>query len=219
MITMMIGIGESAVSSGATTQRQGNGAILSGRYRYLLWRTWDETRPRLLWVLLNPNTADEQTDDPTLRRCIRFSREWQYGGLEIVNLFAFRTPHPHDLHRAADPIGSENDQYLATAAARAAGIILAWGEKGTYLQRDRAVLALLSLYSTQPLYCLGIAHNGCPRHPLYRPGSTRPVPYQEVGPLLETCLKNGTRSTHQISRSASDFDSYPFLAIRVPRVG
>ncbi len=53
-------------------QRQGNGAILSGRYRYLLWRTWDETCPRLLWVLLNPSKADEQTDDPTLRRCSRF---------------------------------------------------------------------------------------------------------------------------------------------------
>lgn len=71
---------------------QGNGAIIRGRYRYLLWRTWDMTRPRLLWVLLNPSTADDQTDDPTLRRCIRFSRDWQYGGLEIVNLFAFRTP-------------------------------------------------------------------------------------------------------------------------------
>jgi hypothetical protein len=179
----MIGIGESAVSSGESTPRQGTGAILSGSYRYLLWRTWDETRPHLLWVLLNPNTADEQTDDPTLRRCIRFSREWQYGGLEIVNLFAFRTPHPHDLHRVADPIGDENDQYLTAAAARAAGIILAWGAKGAYLQRDRTVLALLSLHATQSLYCLGIAHNGCPCHPLYRPRSTRPVPYlREVQP-------------------------------------
>lgn len=173
----MISIGESAASRGEPTQRQGNGAIIRGRYRYLLWRTWDETHPHLLWVLLNPSTADEQTDDPTLRRCNRFSREWQYGGLEIVNLFAFRTPHPHDFYRAADPIGSENDHYLAAAAARAAGIILAWGEKGTYLQRDRAVLALLSLHTTQPLSCLGTAQHGCPRHPLYRPRSTRPVQY------------------------------------------
>jgi len=123
------------------------------QYQQALKAQFRRRRFRLFWRL---GLFDEQTDDPTLRRCIRFSREWQYGGLEIVNLFAFRTPHPHDLHRAADPIGSENDQYLATAAARAAGIILAWGEKGSYLQRDRAVLALLSLY---------------------RPGSTRPVPY------------------------------------------
>ncbi len=142
-----------------------------------MWRTWDETRPRLLWVLLNPSMADEQTDDPTLRRCIRFSREWQYGGLEVVNLFAFRTPHPHDLHRAADPVGSKNDRYLAEVAARAAGIILAWGTKGIYLQRNHKVLALRSLHTIQPLCCLGTAHNGCTRHPLYSPRSTRPVPY------------------------------------------
>jgi hypothetical protein len=177
-------------TASAPRHRPDNGAILSGRYRYLLWRTWDETSPRLLWVLLNPSTADEQIDDPTLRRCIRFSREWMYGGLEVVNLFAFRAPRPHDLHRAADPIGSENDRYLAAAAARAAGIILAWGAEGTYLQRDRAVLTLLSLHTAQPLCCLGTAQNGCPLHPLYRSRDARPVPY-----LIEAKTQSGSLAT------------------------
>src|SRR5436190_16744965 len=75
----------------------GNGAIIVGDYRYLLWRSWDRARPRLLWVFLNPGTADGRADDPTLRRCIGFSQAWHYGGLEIANLFAFRTPRPADL--------------------------------------------------------------------------------------------------------------------------
>ncbi len=162
------------------TYGQDNGAIIVGRYRYLLWRTWAAARPRLLWVLLNPSTADGQTADPTLRRCIGFSREWGYGGLEIVNLFAFRTRQPHDLQSTPDPVGSENDRYLAEAATRATRILVAWGERGTYHQRDRTVLALLSQHAVQPLSCLGTTQNGCPCHPLYRARSTRPVPYQRV---------------------------------------
>lgn len=157
-------------------------AIIAGEheeYRYHLGCTWDAARPRLLWVLLNPSIADDTTDDQTLRRCTRFSHDWEeYGGLEIVNLFAFRATDPRDLQRAPDPIGPENDWYVAEAASRAAGIIVAWGERGTYRQRDCAVLALLSLHSAQPLRCLGTTRNGCPRHPLYLAGSTRPVPYQ-----------------------------------------
>ena len=102
-----------------------NGAIIVGEYRYLLWRTWDVSRPRLLWVLLNPSTADGRTDDPTLRRSISFSRDWQYGGLEIVNLFALRSRHPRDLFMAADPVGNKNDQYLVAAVTRDVDIVLA----------------------------------------------------------------------------------------------
>jgi len=71
---------------------QNDGALMVGDYRYHLWRTWDETRPRLLWVMLNPSTADGETDDPTVRRCIGFSKGWGYGSIEIVNLFAYRPP-------------------------------------------------------------------------------------------------------------------------------
>lgn len=158
-------------------QGQANGAIIVGMHRYLLWRTWDTTRPRHLWVLLNPSTADATSDDPTLRRCAGFSRDWGYGGLEMVNLFALRATDPRELLRAEEPIGSENDRYIAAAAARAAGIVVAWGARGTLLRRDQAVLALLSRHAACPLHCLGTTRKDCPRHPLYVARVANPVPY------------------------------------------
>jgi hypothetical protein len=143
------------------------GATVRGPYRYRLWRTWDPSGPCLLWILLNPSLADAQTDDPTLRRCRAFSRAWGYGGLEIVNLFAYRTPYPDVLRQVADPVGPENDDYIVTAAQRAAGIVLAWGCHGRSRNRDSAVLALLARQYVPPLRCLGLTRAGCPRHPLY----------------------------------------------------
>jgi hypothetical protein len=158
--------------------RHASGAIIFGEYRYLLWRTWGEAAPRLLWVLLNPSTADERADDPTLRRCTAFSRAWGYGGVEIANLFAFRTPHPQQLRQPSDPVGSENDRYLVAGATRAGGIVAAWGADGGYQGRDQVVLALLARHASQPLMCLGTTRNGSPRHPLYIAGSTILMPYR-----------------------------------------
>jgi hypothetical protein len=155
----------------------GSGALVVGGYRYLLWRTWDPARPRLLWVLLNPSTAGERADDPTLRRCAGFSRAWGFGGLELVNLFAWRATDPRELQRATDPIGPENDCCLVAAATRAHGIIVAWGGRGRYQRRDRAVCALLSGHAPHGLCCLGTTHTGCPRHPLYVARSASLVPY------------------------------------------
>ena len=155
----------------------GSGALVVGACRYLLWRTWDLDRPRLLWVLLNPSTADERADDPTVRRCAGFSRAWGYGGLELVNLFALRAADPRELQRATDPVGRETDRYIAAAATRAVGIIAAWGERGRYQQRDRAVCALLTRHAVDVPRCLGTTRSGCPRHPLYVARSTSPVPY------------------------------------------
>ncbi|MGH2486465.1 MAG: DUF1643 domain-containing protein [Ktedonobacterales bacterium] len=154
------------------------GAVIAGDYRYLLWRGWDDTLPCLLWVMLNPSTAGEERNDPTIRRCMGFSRRWGYGGLEVVNLFALLATHWVDLRRAVDPIGPENDRYIAEAATRATGIVVAWGEHGGYLGRDRAILALLSAHSAQPLYCLGVVRNGRPRHPLYAAGNSSLVEYR-----------------------------------------
>ena len=106
---------------------QDNGAIIEGAYRYLLWRTWNAALPRALWILLNPSTADERIDDRTLRRCRGFTASWRFGGLEVVNLFALRTPYPRDLYKAADPVGAANDRHIIAAAKRATCIVLAWG--------------------------------------------------------------------------------------------
>ncbi len=165
-----------------TTWRPDKGADIAGPYRYLLWRAWGEAHPdktprHLLWVLLNPSKADAHQDDQTLRRCISFSKAWGYDGLEVVNLFAFIATNPRDLWAAADPVGPENDRYLAAAAACAADIMVAWGEHGAFQQRDRAVLSLLKLQSARPLWCLGMGRNGCPRHPVRLPRNVPRVPY------------------------------------------
>lgn len=164
----------------------GAGFDATGKYRYLLWRTWDASAPRLLWVMLNPSTADAQDDDTTVSRCIAFSKRDDFGGIEIVNLFAYITTYPQKLPeatdpKAMDPIGSENDRYIAKAAKRVDKIAVAWGENGAlYQQRVDAVLKLLTPYaqsSESSLQCLGQTRNGCPRHPLYLAPNTPFEPY------------------------------------------
>lgn len=142
------------------------GAICDGLYRYTLWRSWDEQRPRVLFVLLNPSTANAEHDDPTLRRCLGFARREGCGSLEIVNLFAYRATQPALLKTTPDPVGGENNHHIVAAAQQANIIVAGWGAHGTYLDRDRTVLRLLSLY---PLFCLGQTQNGQPKHPLYSP--------------------------------------------------
>jgi hypothetical protein len=154
-----------------TTGDCGSGAIISGDYRYLLWRIWDK-RPRLLWVMLNPSTADESQNDRTLARCIGFSKREQYGGLEVVNLFAYRTPCPGELRGIRNPVGGENSRYLMEAAQRAAmhkaRVVVAWGARaheGIYKQQADIVIALLKTFADFQMYCLGTTQTGCPCHP------------------------------------------------------
>jgi hypothetical protein len=146
----------------------------SARYRYRLWRTWDARLPRVAFVMLNPSTADHRQDDPTIRRCIGMSRAWGYGGLVVVNLFAYRTPDVAALRQAADPVGPDNDRHVVAACRRAAAVVLAWGVHGTLGDRDQAVLALLGP-RRRPLLCLGTTRDGHPRHPLYLPRGIRPA--------------------------------------------
>jgi hypothetical protein len=135
-------------------------------YRYSLWRTWNEHAPRVGFVMLNPSRADAQVDDPTIRRCIGFARSWGFGGLDVVNLFAYRTTHPQELSQVEHPIGEETDAYLIGLGDRVDRIILAWGNWGSWQGRDRQALTLLT--STKPnLHCLGMTKLGQPKHPLY----------------------------------------------------
>ncbi|MFQ3616982.1 MAG: DUF1643 domain-containing protein [Cyanobacteriota bacterium] len=155
---------------------QPSGAMFdpSGRYRYTLWRVWEVAAPRVAFVMLNPSTADADRNDPTIRRCIGLAKAWGCGGLEVVNLFAYRATRPQDLRQADNPVGKAGDRPLLTAAKRADQIILAWGNWGSLYERDRAVLALLSDY---PLYCLGRTQRQQPCHPLYVPRETVPIRY------------------------------------------
>ena len=131
-------------------------------WRYELRRVWDESLPFVAFVGLNPSTADETTDDPTIRRCIAFAKRWGYGGLVMVNLFAFRATDPRDMRAAPSPIGPDNDATLRRVAAEAQLVVAAWGTGGRYFNRDFRVRRLLG-----PLMALGFTKEGAPRHPLY----------------------------------------------------
>jgi hypothetical protein len=155
-----------------------SGAIFdtTGRYRYTLWRAWCADHARVVFIMLNPSTADEQTNDPTIRRCIGFAQRWGFGSLEVVNLFAYRATSPHDLLKADDPIGRENDHFLVQALARAGCIVAAWGTKGTLLRRDKCVIQLLDTWRN--VQCLGTTKAGHPRHPLYVRAEAELVDFQ-----------------------------------------
>lgn len=147
----------------------GSGAVFSPcrQYRYKLWRTWHSEKPFLNVIGLNPSTADETVDDPTIRRCIQFAKDWGYGGLIMSNLFAFRATLPSVMKAQADPIGIENDQWLQASAAQAGLVLAAWGNDGEYLNRGRTVAAMI-----RNLHCLGVTKSGQPKHPLYLPKTT-----------------------------------------------
>jgi hypothetical protein len=138
------------------------------RYRYSLSRAWNLDLPTIVFVGLNPSTADEHVDDATVRRCLGFARNWNYGGLVLVNLFAYRSTDPSALRQAEDPIGPLNDESIASCCRSASRVVVAWGIHGDCHRRDRDVLSLLS----RP-YCLGLTRNGAPKHPLYLAADTR----------------------------------------------
>ena len=143
------------------------------RYRYRLWRRWDPSRPQIAFCMLNPSTADERADDPTIRRCIGFARDWGYGGVEIVNIFALRATDPRELRSADDPIGRANDAHVIEVAQRSSAVVIAWGVHGALLARGAAALRLLSPRAR--LLALGWTRAGEPRHPLYLRRDVRPI--------------------------------------------
>lgn len=151
-----------------------NGAELSScrRYRYALWRTWDDTRPRVMFIGLNPSTADETADDPTLRRTMDFARRWGFGGVGNGNLFAFRATNPKDMMAAEDPVGPENDAWLRRLAEEAGLVVAAWGNGGPFLDRSGVVRRLLP-----DLHVLKLNASGEPAHPLYQRKTTMPKPW------------------------------------------
>lgn len=143
---------------------------VSGKYRYSLWRAWSAYHPRIAFVLLNPSIADEERNDPTIRRCIGFARAWKFGSVEVVNLFAYRATNAKELLKVDDPVGEENNYYLVQAVERCATVVVGWGTRENLLGRDRQVLSLL--VSKKDVYCLGITKDGQPRHPLYVKGDS-----------------------------------------------
>ncbi len=147
-------------------------------YRYRLWRRWTDG-PCLMVIGLNPSTADETNDDPTVRRCIGYARRWGFAGLRMLNLFALRSTDPRGLYRADDPLGPRNVASIrresqATIAADGA-VLVAWGnhgQLGNHARRIRDMLARSGVAAA----CLGLTKIGEPKHPLYLPADATPVP-------------------------------------------
>lgn len=142
-----------------------------GVYRYSLVREWDAELPRLLWVMLNPSTADGLADDPTIRRCVGFAAGWDFGSIEVVNLYAFRTSSPATLLATAaygggiDIVGPEWMGHTYAALNRAGLVVCAWGAHGT--ARGPAMLRYAYRAGAWPHHVGELTKGGQPRHPLY----------------------------------------------------
>lgn len=147
----------------------GSGAIISNDrlHRYALWRRWKTTGDTILFIGLNPSTADEKSNDPTIRRCISFAEREGASAVMVVNLFAYRATLPGDLFRANNPIGPENDLWIQAATQITKQTVACWGNHGTFMERGCQVASLLS----DPR-CFGLTKLGEPKHPLYLHGTT-----------------------------------------------
>lgn len=146
-----------------------NSCIFDGpQYRYVLSRIlpWQKvSKGRVVWIMLNPSTADAQKLDPTLTRCWRWTFAWGYTEMVILNLFGYRTPDPKQMRAAVDPVGPHNDSHILNQMARAQLHIVAWGAGGDFMGRAKQ---FLTTFGSFEFYCLGKTKDGYPTHPLAR---------------------------------------------------
>ncbi len=157
----------STVLSGAN----GKGSMFSysqGAYRYLLWRQLNHSSQTCLFIMLNPSIADAVRLDPTVKKCIHWAREWGFGRLEVVNIFAYVSTDPTPIRKGYDWIvGPYNDAYIEAAIDRSDRIIVAWGAHGTVMNRGDRVLKLIE-EAGRSAWCFGVTKaDKQPRHPLY----------------------------------------------------
>ena len=150
-----------------------SGAVFSDcrKYRYALWRMWNEHMPIAMIIGLNPSTAGHTRNDPTITRCISFARSWGYGGVCVTNLFGFRATAPTKLKAHHEPIGNENDAWIHEMAKGAAIKVAAWGNLGKFLNRSVEIFS-----SLDQLHCIKMNKSGEPAHPLYLKAELKPVP-------------------------------------------
>lgn len=146
-----------------------------GLYRYSLTRELGGNTT-CTFVMLNPSTADAEQDDPTIRRCIGFARDWGYGRLKVVNLYAYRATKPDDLWLADDPVGPENDHAISLAFGGSDLIVAAWGCHA----RDDRLRAFWVSFGGWRIHALGLTKDCAPRHPLYMPAATEPFVYDRL---------------------------------------
>jgi hypothetical protein len=153
------------------------GTVISacGRYRYTLERSWANSPRYVLWIMLNPSTADGTTNDATIRRCLRYAKDWGFTGILVGNLYAFRATQPSELFTERAPIGPENDDALLELATRSQLIVCAWGQRGPHPSRRWHVLRDLGVARERQVHALRINDNGEPGHPLRLSVAARPI--------------------------------------------
>ena len=146
------------------------------RWRYLLWRCWDEAKPVANFLMLNPSTADEFKLDPSCTRARNYAERWGFGALVVTNIFGWRSTDPAALKTVDDPIGRGNDAAIVKAAKGAKLVVCAWGNHGLHAERAEGVKARLKQQRIA-LHVLRMNGAGQPAHPLYLPSSLKPTPW------------------------------------------
>lgn len=143
-------------------------------WRYALWRYWDmsDMANCVAFIGLNPSTADETLDDPTIRRCIGFSKSWGFNGLIMLNAYAYRATDPNVMKAASDPLGPENLAKLAAYQGCVRLTIAAWGVHCDPVHALKVCVAV-----KRPIMCLGKTKSGAPKHPLYLAANTQRQPF------------------------------------------
>ncbi len=151
------------------------------------WRTWLERRwdgrpigsdNVAAFIGMNPSTADENVDDPTVRGCMTRARDWGFGGAVMLNAFAYRATDKMRLLETDDPVGPGNDEAILEYSRRAGRVIAAWGQPPRpLLGRGRQIAAMLAEAGI-PLLCFAVNADGSPKHPLYVRRDAVPVPYK-----------------------------------------
>ncbi len=148
------------------------------QYRYRLRRHWEDGK-RIAFLMLNPSTATELKNDPTVERCERRALNLGYGGFEVINIFALRSTDPKGLYSSDDPIGALNDQAILDAVNNCDDVLCAWGNHGALGARGHIVRQIIST-ADRPLLHLGITKIGQPKHPLYVSYATQPEAFSII---------------------------------------
>lgn len=151
------------------------------QYRYILTRRFDADNPKVCnFIMLNPSTADEKKNDPTVARCCKYAQRWGYGALIVTNIFALRSTDPRMLRTIIyDPVGFENMSHIRNAATQSQFVVCAWGTHGAFMKQGERVTKVLKEIGAMP-HCLEVTKKGFPKHPLYCKADLEPIRYEGV---------------------------------------
>lgn len=145
-----------------------------GMYRYKLWRIWDDSKLKVMFIMLNPSVADEKKDDATIRRCMAFAKLWGYGGILVGNLYAYRATDPKELKTAKEPVGILNAFSLTQMVANCSLLVCAWGDFEKHIKGTHTIPI------HQNTKALGLNKSGTPKHPLYVAANTELINFPDI---------------------------------------